>query len=178
VALVVFVRGANVGGHRSFRPSALARQLEHFDIVNIGAAGTFVVGRSVTRTRLRAEIARRLPFEAEVMICDGRQISHLVSVDPFAGRPVRPDVVRFVSVLARQPRASPRLPMSLPPRGAWLLKILYRDGRFVVGLHRRHMKVISYLGSLDRLFGVQATTRSWSTMVAVAKVLGAREPRR
>jgi len=43
VALVVFLRGVNVGGHRTFRPSVLARELEHLDAVNIGAAGTFGV---------------------------------------------------------------------------------------------------------------------------------------
>jgi len=178
VALVVLVRGANVGGHRAFSPSALARQLTHLDVVNIGAAGTFVVRRSVSRTCLRAEIARRLPFEADVMICDGRQISQLVSLNPFAGRPDRPDVVRFVSVLARQPRSAPRLPISLPSRGPWLVRVLERDGRFVVGLHRRHMKVIGYLGALDRMFGVPATTRTWRTVVAIAKALGIREPHR
>jgi hypothetical protein len=36
------------------------------------------------------------------------------------------------------------------------------------------MKVISYLGTVDRLFGVPITTRNWKTITAVAKVLGAR----
>jgi len=34
------------------------------------------------------------------------------------------------------------------------------------------MKVIGYLGALDRLFGVAATTRNWNTIVAISKVLG------
>ena len=33
MALVVFLRGVNVGGHRTFRPTKLAAQLEHLDIV-------------------------------------------------------------------------------------------------------------------------------------------------
>ena len=37
MALVVFLRGANVGGHRRFRPSILARALIHYDVVNVGA---------------------------------------------------------------------------------------------------------------------------------------------
>src|SRR4029453_12933403 len=41
VALVFLLRGVNVGGHRTFRPTALTRQLKHLDAVNIGAAGTF-----------------------------------------------------------------------------------------------------------------------------------------
>jgi hypothetical protein len=61
--------------------------------------------------------------------------------------------------------------MSFPPRGRWLLKILARDNRFVLGLYRRHMKVIGYLGTFDRLFGVPATTRSWSTITAITSVL-------
>ena len=39
------------------------------------------------------------------------------------------------------------------------------------GLYRRHMKVISYLGKFDRIFGVPATTRNWNTFAAIAKVL-------
>jgi hypothetical protein len=58
--------------------------------------------------------------------------------------------------------------MQLPPRGPWLLKVLARDGRFVLGLYRRHMKVIGYLGALDRIFGVPVTTRNWKTMAAIA----------
>jgi uncharacterized protein (DUF1697 family) len=62
--------------------------------------------------------------------------------------------------------------MRFPSGGQWLLKILARDSRFVFGVYRRHMKVISYLGTLDRLFGVPATTRNWNTIAAIAKVLG------
>jgi uncharacterized protein (DUF1697 family) len=61
--------------------------------------------------------------------------------------------------------------MSLPSSGEWLLKILARENRFVFGVYRRHMKAIGYLGTLDRLFGVPATTRNWNTITAIARVL-------
>ena len=130
MALVVLLRGVNVGGHRAFRPTTLTRQLEHLDAVNIGAAGTFVIRQPITRTQLRAELARRLPFVAEIMICQGREIVGMISRNHFADQPVRPDIVRFVSVLSRRPRSAPSMPMSLPPRGRWLVKILARDNRF------------------------------------------------
>jgi hypothetical protein len=38
-------------------------------------------------------------------------------------------------------------------------------------MYRRHMKVIGYLGKIDRLFGIPVTTRNWNTMTAIAKVL-------
>jgi uncharacterized protein (DUF1697 family) len=171
VALVVLLRGINVGGHRTFRPTRLAEQLRHLNAVNIGATGTFVIRQRVSRAQLRAEVARRLPFEAEIMICQGREIVRLLTRDFFAKHPVRPDTVRFVSVLSRLPRSAPRLPMNLPSRGKWLLKVLARDRRFVVGLYRRHLKVIRYLGALDQVFGVPVTTRNWNTITAIAKVL-------
>lgn len=171
MALVVLLRGVNVGGHRTFRPSALAGQLKHLDAVNIGAAGTFVIRRPVTQAALRAELRRALPFETEIMICQGREIARLVSQDPFAGEPVGRDIVRFVSVLARRPRAMPSTPMSLPSGGRWLLKILATEKRFVLGVHRREMKAIGTLGTLDRLFGVPVTTRNWNTIAAIAEVV-------
>lgn len=176
MALVVLLRGVNVGGHRAFRPSALVERLEHLDAVNIGAAGTFVIRRPVTRAYVRAELARRLPFDAEIMICEGREIVGLLSWHHLASASVRPDIVRFVSVLAKHPRSTPSIPMRLPSSGKWLLKVLAREGRFVLGVYRRDMKVISYLGQIDRLFGVPATTRNWNTITAIAKVLGPGAP--
>jgi len=173
MALVVFLRGVNVGGHRRFRPAALVKELAHLGAVNIGAAGTFVIRKRVSRAALRAELARRLPFETQVMICEGREIVNVVSRDPFAREMARPDIVRFVSVLSRAPRELPTLPLHLPPRGPWLVRVIARDGPFVFGQYRRHMKTIGYLGTLDRMLGTSATTRNWNTIGTVIKILKA-----
>lgn len=174
--LVVLLRGINVGGHRRFRPAALAEQLHHLDAVNIGAAGTFVIRRPVTRTRLRAEMSGRLPRGTRIMICDAREIARVAAGNHFARQPRRQDVVRFVSLLARQPRLTPCTPLRLPASGRWMLQILAREGRFVVGRYRREMRSIRYLGMLDEIFGAPATTRSWSTLTAVTRVLASETP--
>jgi uncharacterized protein (DUF1697 family) len=171
MALVVLLRGVNVGGHRTFRPTTLAGQLKHLGAVNIGAAGTFVIRSAVTQAQLRAELAARLPFDTEIMICQGHDIVRLMSQDHFADQPMRPDIVRFVSVMARRPRSAPATPLNLPASGEWLLKILAVDKRFVFGVYRRHMKAIGHLGTLDRLFGAPVTTRNWNTITAIARVL-------
>src|SRR5437879_4971615 len=107
VALVVLLRGVNVGGHRTFRPTTLTGQLKHLDAVNIGAAGTFVIRRPIAPAQLRAELTRRLPFDTEIMICQGREIARMMSQNHFADQPVRPDIVRFVRFLSRRPRSAP-----------------------------------------------------------------------
>jgi uncharacterized protein (DUF1697 family) len=175
VALVVFLRGVNVGGHRSFRPTELAEALKHLGAVNIGAAGTLVIRQPMTQAQARAEVARRLPFVAEIVVCQGRDVASLISRNPFEGQAVRQGVVPFVSVLCRRPRLTPSTPMQFPSSGQWLMKILTRRNRFIIGMYRRHMKVIGFLGALDRLYGVSVTTRNWNTITAIAKVLGDRQ---
>ena len=175
MALVVFLRGVNVGGHRTFRPSKLAEQLREYEVVNVGAAGTFVIRKPISQGQLRAELLRRLPFETEVMICNGHDLVSLASSDPFAGEPPRPDVVRFVSVLAKRPRVLPSIPISLPPDGKWLLRILATQNRFLFGLYRRQMKAIGFLSAIGKIFGVSATTRNWNTITTIINVLRNRE---
>jgi uncharacterized protein (DUF1697 family) len=51
------------------------------------------------------------------------------------------------------------------------VNLLARDERFVFGQYRRSMKTIGCLGTLDRVFGVPLTTRNWTTIRAIAKVL-------
>lgn len=160
------------------RPRVLAEQLARFDVVNVGAAGTFVVRKRVSQAEFRSELTRRLPFETHVMICSGRDVLRLVSSNPLAGQPSGPRFVPFVSVLAAHRRPSPPLPQRFPATGEWGLRIVGQQGRFAYGVYLREMKAIRYLGELDRFFGVPVTTRSWSTIATIARLLespGARE---
>jgi uncharacterized protein (DUF1697 family) len=171
MALIVFLRGVNVGGHRRFRPSILARELSDYDVVNVGAAGTFVVRKPGSRAKFRAALLRKLPFEAEVVLCDGRDLIHLEMENPFGTEPSRPELVRFVSILSKAGRAQASIPITLPPGGEWFVRVIASKNRFVFGVYRRHMKTIRYLGQIDKLFGVPATTRNWNTIVAIVRVL-------
>jgi len=169
MALIALIKGGNVGGHRTFRPSAIGKSLSRFGAVNVGAAGTFIIRGRVSRTQLRTAIRRLLPFEAEVIICDAGEIRHLASQDFFAGQPSGRELVRFVSVLARRRPSLSVLPLDIPPRGRWGLRVLAQQDRFVVGLYRREMKATSHLGRLEKIVGVPITTRSWSTIQLLAR---------
>jgi len=167
---VVFLRGVNVGGYNTFRPSVLAKEFKELDVVNIGAAGTFVVRSPISQSQLRDEFLRRLPFEAEIMICSGRELIDAAARNPFAGQPSGPDIVQFVSVLAKRHRGLPDLPLSLPA-DKWLLRLLVIQDRFAFGLYRRHMRAISYLTQIEKRMGMPVTTRNWNTISSIIKVL-------
>ena len=76
-----------------------------------------------------------------------------------------------MNVLHKRLRTLPPLPLSLPSDDDWLLKIITIQDRFVLGLYRREMKAISYLGKIEKKFGVAATTRNWNTIQKVAQIL-------
>jgi len=195
MASVVFLRAVNVGKANRCQPALIAKQLAKFDIVNIGAVGTFVVRKDVSESVLRAALVRKLPFKCEIMICPARDVVKLASRDPFEGQPSGPNITRFVSISAKplpagirydshqtsaarpartiKPQTSrlPPLPLSLPSDDDWLLKIIAIQGRFVLGLYHRQMKAISYLGKIEKLLGVPVTTRNWNTIEKVVKIL-------
>src|SRR5215469_13690670 len=156
MTLVAFLRGANVGGHRTFRPSVLAREMSDYDVINVGAAGTFVVRKPGSAAKFRSALLRKLPFVAEVMLCDARDLIRLEAHNPFpADSPS--DVVRFVSILSKAGSVLVPLPVTFPSDGAWLVRVIASRGQFVFGMYRRHMKTIGYLGQVDKLYGVPAT---------------------
>jgi uncharacterized protein (DUF1697 family) len=172
MALVVFFRGINVGGHRRLRPSELARKLSAYDVVNVGAAGTLVVRKPGSRARFLAALRRKLPFEIKAACCEGRDLIRLESESPFGDGPRQADVVRFVSILSKAARRRPSLPLTLPASGEWYVQVMGSRDRLVFGVYRRRMKTIGYLNQIDELFGVAVTTRSWGTILSVLRILG------
>ena len=176
MTLVVFFRGINVGGHRAFRPTLLARELGAYDVVNVGAAGTLVVRKPGSRAEFLAELRRKLPFKAEIALCKASDLIRLEVENPFGAEPSRPDVVQFVSILSKTGQDKVVLPAAIPQSGEWFVRIIGSTNRLVFGVYRRHMKTISYLGQIDELFGAPATTRSWSTIRSVLRILKAHEP--
>ena len=190
MALVVFLRGVNVGGHKTFQPSVLAQELSEFDVVNVGAAGTFVVRKPVSQAKLRAELLKKLAFQPVLMICPARELLELARAQPFREFASAKDVKQYVSVLVRAPRgpdpasptgraesarSRPRLPLMQPAGASWQVKIIAVRGRFVLSLHRRLGRTLVYPNAVvEKSFGVPATTRNWNTIAAICAILNSK----
>jgi uncharacterized protein (DUF1697 family) len=171
---VVFLRAVNVGGTNRCQPALLAQQLSRFDVINIGAVGTFVVRKNVSESTLRKAFLKKLPFKCEIMICPACDVISLASKDPFVQEPPGLDVTRFVSILAKPVPLSSHVTrhssLFFPSEDNWLLNIIAIQHRFVLGVYRRQMKAIGYLGRIEKLLGVPATTRNWNTIKKVAEI--------
>ena len=144
MALIVFLRGINVGGHRSFRPSVLARELRAYDVVNVGATGTFIARKPRARAKFLAELRQKLPFDAELAFCDGSDLLRLEMENPFGPETSSPEVVRFVSISSKTVQDKVSLPIAIPESGDWFVRIIATKGCLVFGVYRRHMRTIGY----------------------------------
>src|SRR6201987_292330 len=176
MALIVFFRGINVGGHRAFRPSVLAKELGIYDAVNVGAAGTLVIRKPGLRAKFLAELRRKLPFEATIAFCDGSDLIRLEMDNPFGTEPPPADVVQFVSILSEAGRRRVSLPITLPEGGEGLVRIIGSQNRVGCGGVPRPTETSGYLRPIERLFGTPATTRSWKTILSVLRILKSHDP--
>jgi uncharacterized protein (DUF1697 family) len=171
MALIVLLRGVNVGGHRALRPTLLARELSAYDVVNIGATGTFVVRNPSSHADLRRELRSRLPVTTQFVFCDGKELLRLEAKGVFEQPPPESGIVRFVSFLERGGRTRPSLPLTIPEGQDWYVRVTSLTNRLAVGEYRRHMRTISHLSQLDTHFGTLVTTRSWGTVNAILQIL-------
>jgi len=170
MASVVFFRAVNVGGHQTFRPGQLAKELADLSVINIGAAGTFVVRENVSPSKLRAEFLRRLSFKPELMICPASEVLALACGNWFPAAPKDKDLGRFVSALAKIPRAKPSLPIQVPAGPKWEVRLLARSGPFVISIRRPGETYANAV--VEKHFGQPATTRNWNTIEKICEVLG------
>lgn len=110
-----------------------------------------------------------------MFVCSGRDLISLAE-NSFQDWPPEAGITRFVSVLPRASRVRVSMPIQIPTDEEWFVRLIGSEGRFVLGLYRRHMKTIGYLGQIDRVFGQRATTRTWNTIMAAVRVLKGHSP--
>jgi uncharacterized protein (DUF1697 family) len=168
---VVFVRAANVGGRNVFRPAQLARELAALDVVNVGAAGTFVVRAKTSAAAVRREILARMPFEPTLVVVPAREVLALVARRPLARTRVPRGARRWVAVLEGRPRLRAQLPLAVPPGKAWSVRLDRVEGCFALGVWRRGPGGFVFPSHVaEKALGVSATTRWWETLERVAAV--------
>jgi uncharacterized protein (DUF1697 family) len=172
VSQVVFLRAANVGGRNVFRPAQLAAALAPLDVLNVGAAGTFVVRGRATPAAIRRAILARLPFEPEIVVLPAARVVALVKSQPFRGVALSKNVRGWVAALCRRPVLRPSLPVAAPAGRAWSVRFDRLENGFALGLWQRRPKGFVFPNQVvERAVGVPATTRWWETLLRVADLL-------
>ena len=174
MAHVVFVRAMNVGGKNVFRPAQLARTLSHLDIVNVGAAGTFLVRAKSTPSKLRREILAQLPFQPAVAVATADAVLELVRSQPFRGMRFSRRERGWVAALPALPKRRPKLPITIPGGRQWSVRFDRVVGPFALGVWRwRKGGFVFPSHVVEKAIGLPATTRWWETYERVARLIEA-----
>jgi len=172
MAHAVFLRAANVGGKNVFRPAQFAAALAHLGVVNVGAAGTFVVRAKASAAAIRREIMGRLKFPLEFAVVPASEILALVGSEPFKGLALSKDRRGWGAALCSKPKTLPKLPLLKPEGRVWSVRLDRIEGAFALGLLHRRPGVSLYPNQVvEKALGVPATTRWWETFERVAALL-------
>jgi len=172
MAHVVFLRAANVGGRNVLRPAQLAAALEHLDVVNVGAAGTFLVRERASAATVRKEIQQHLRHDLELAVVPAKEIAALVNEEPFRGVTFSKDRRAWVAVLCSRPRTRASLPLESPAGKLWSVRVDRVEGSFALGLYQRQERGHVFPNQVvEKALGVPATTRWWETIVKVADLI-------
>jgi hypothetical protein len=172
MASVVLLRAANVGGTNVFRPAELVTALKRLEVVNIGAAGTFVVRSSASAAAIRRAFLAEMPFVPIMAVRPGRDVTALVRSCPFKGVALSKDLRGWLAVMTGRPKHKPTWPLSTPPGASWYLRFDEIRGPFALGLVRRHPdRPINVGKALETALGVPVTVRWWETIAKMAKIL-------
>jgi uncharacterized protein (DUF1697 family) len=177
VAWVVLLKGANVGGKNTFRPSTLVKKLPELGLTSVGAAGTFVARSGASVGVVRSALRASLPFDPPMMVVRGEEVLRILRANPVGSGRLPPGVRRFVSVAGGRLSKEVPLPIEVPGAENWGVRVLAVDGPFAMGIQRRLGPRLIYPNDVvERAFGVETTTRWWETLESVGRLLGSGTP--
>ena len=175
---VALLRAVNVAGHARLRMAALtplfaaagareARAFAHAGNVLFSAPRHAVRSLIANAQTAIADVCGERP---SIMLRTAAELTTLVAAEPFAHCEAGADDKLYVAFLARKPRRRPRLPATEPAEG---LTAFALRGREALLVSRR--KPSGFYGFpnafVEALFGVSATTRNWSTVTKLTKLL-------
>ena len=174
---VALFRAVNVAGHARMATAELVRRFAAAgasDVSSFGHAGNVLFDTprlaAAIVARVRTELGRRYGEQPVVVLRTAAELERLLAAQPFAACGATPADKLYVTFLARKPRGEPTLPLASP---AERLTIFDRRGRDVLLLSGP--KPNGFYGFpnafVETAFGVAATTRNWSTVMRLAKLL-------
>jgi uncharacterized protein (DUF1697 family) len=174
---VALLRAANVAGHARMGGAELARIFTAAgarDVSSFGHAGNllFSAARSPTAivARARAAIGRRHGERPLIVVRSASELRDLMAADPFARCGAAPSDKLYVVFLARKARKPPALPIASPVERLTAFACRGRDVLLISG--RKPNGFYGFPNAfVETAFRVTATTRNWSTVTRLAKLL-------
>jgi uncharacterized protein (DUF1697 family) len=173
---VALLRAVNVAGHAVISADELVRVFTRAGarhVSSFGHAGNLLFSArspAAVAARARNALGRRHGERPTIVVRSASAILDLMAADPFAACGAGPADKLYVVFLTRKARKVPALPIASPRER---LKAFACRGRDVLLVSSR--KPNGFYGFpnafVETEFGVAATTRNWTTVTRIAKLL-------
>ena len=174
IAYAAFLRGINVGGHRSVRMDELKKAFESLgfkDVKTLLASGNVVfqappMSASVLTKQIEEKLKKTFGFEIAVLVRTIRELQRLDKANPIGGIRVTPQTRLFVTFLSEKQESGLKIPYVSPGGNFKILRVSNSEVCSVLTITnlRRGMQ---FMAILDKEFGRMITTRSWSTITRI-----------
>lgn len=158
-----------------------ARFVEVFDELGLDVVGTVattgnVVFDSVSRSsrsleaRIEEAWPHRLDFRSTTIVRTRAEVLDLIEADPFRGRADDAGSRFQVTFLKHPPAAGAPVPAP-PDAGGWEVAAAH-DRHICWTIDTTRSRTPDGMRSMERAYGLDITTRTWRTVLNVAKKLG------
>jgi uncharacterized protein (DUF1697 family) len=174
---VAFLRAVNVAGHARVAMADVCKVFAKAgcrDVRSVGHAGNLLwtqAAGKVPEERLRVLLGRLLGESPELMVRTARDMSRIVEADPFGALASDKAIKLYVAFLARKPKQVPPLPVKLEKDALELVAVTGREA-YVVSRRKPGTVMYGFPNQfVEKTLGVPATSRNWSTVVRVARMV-------
>ncbi|GGH26172.1 DUF1697 domain-containing protein [Sphingobacterium alkalisoli] len=176
ITLTGFLRGINVGGHHKVPMADLRDKLNQLECENVRTllnTGNFVFETEQTNIqdlehKIETFLSQSFGFIIPVILRGQKEISDLVSENPFATIDVHKDIRLYVSFLKNTPEVELTLPYFSEDKTYKIISIQNKTILSVLDLSTTNSP--KGMDELEKLFGKNMTTRNWNTVQKVANV--------
>ena len=180
IKYAAFLRGINVGGKKLIKMEDLRRVVESIGLKNVRtfiASGnvlfeTSQTNRDALTTKIEKKLLRAFGHDVPIVLQTIDELKDILRDGPFKRIKPGADVMLCVTLLAAEPKSSPKLPLKSAIENLEVLAIKNRAA-FIL-CRRKKNGMFSFPNNFfEKEFGVTATTRQWNTINRIVDFAGA-----
>jgi len=176
IKYAAFLRGINVGGHKTIKMDELKKAFEALGFENVktllASGNVLFAAPAASESTLAKKIEKKLEtaFEHEigVLIRKIAELQRLAEADPFARVKVTPQTRLYVTFLAEKTKSSLKIPYESPDKNFKILCATESEVCSVLTLSP-NSRTVDLMSILEKEFGRRVTTRNWNTIEKILK---------
>ncbi|MGB7569001.1 MAG: DUF1697 domain-containing protein [Chitinivibrionales bacterium] len=176
IKYAAFLRGINVGGHKTVVMEDLKKAFASLGFQNVKtvlASGNVLFEAGMANPtdlsrQIGAYLEKTFGFEIGIVVRTIDGIQQLVDSQPFKNISVTPQIRLYVTFTSEKPRSAFKIPFESPGKGLKILRFANGAVLSVVALSAGK-GTIDLMGVLEKEFGKNITTRNWNTIIKMVE---------